>query len=259
MENEQDSTTSKKRGRGPAKPYPTMTFNKVIVLACTIAEKGLGNQMRRVTLFQELGLKPGGSTGRQMIVGSNKYGLTSGHYNAESITLTEEGQQITQGNLEVDDESRVLAFKLAIEQIESFNALYELLKGRNLPAPAILHDELGNHGIADSDREKAAEVFLGNMKDLGLVKETEEGEHILSIDEVTAETAADNLDTTEESVSADQTDTKAMINQETDTPSQPNLPALHIDIQIHIDSSASPEQIDRVFASMARHLYGRDS
>lgn len=32
-------------------------------------------------------------------------------------------------------------------------------------------------------------------------------------------------------------------------------PALHIDLQIHIDSSASVEQIDAVFESMARHLY----
>ncbi len=32
-------------------------------------------------------------------------------------------------------------------------------------------------------------------------------------------------------------------------------PALHIDVQVHIDSSATAEQIDQVFASMARHLY----
>jgi len=35
---------------------------------------------------------------------------------------------------------------------------------------------------------------------------------------------------------------------------QPRWPSLHIDIQIHIDSSASADQIDQVFASMARHL-----
>jgi hypothetical protein len=33
-------------------------------------------------------------------------------------------------------------------------------------------------------------------------------------------------------------------------------PSLHIDIQIHISPEASPEQIDHVFASMAKHLYG---
>jgi len=34
-------------------------------------------------------------------------------------------------------------------------------------------------------------------------------------------------------------------------------PSLHIDIQIHIDANATPEQIDQIFASMAKHLYGR--
>lgn len=33
-------------------------------------------------------------------------------------------------------------------------------------------------------------------------------------------------------------------------------PELNINLQIHIDSSASPEQIDQIFKSMAEHLYG---
>jgi hypothetical protein len=33
-------------------------------------------------------------------------------------------------------------------------------------------------------------------------------------------------------------------------------PALHIDIQIHISPEASADQIDQIFASMAKHLYG---
>jgi hypothetical protein len=33
-------------------------------------------------------------------------------------------------------------------------------------------------------------------------------------------------------------------------------PAVHIDFQIHISPEARPEQIDQIFASMRRHLYG---
>jgi len=33
-------------------------------------------------------------------------------------------------------------------------------------------------------------------------------------------------------------------------------PSLHIDIQLHISPEASAEQIDQIFKSMARHLYG---
>lgn len=35
------------------------------------------------------------------------------------------------------------------------------------------------------------------------------------------------------------------------------LPAVHIDLQIHIAGDAKPEQIEQIFASMARHLYQR--
>jgi hypothetical protein len=34
-------------------------------------------------------------------------------------------------------------------------------------------------------------------------------------------------------------------------------PNVHLDIQIHIPADASADQIDQIFASMARHLYGR--
>ena len=38
--------------------------------------------------------------------------------------------------------------------------------------------------------------------------------------------------------------------------SETKRPALHIDIQIHIDPTSSAELIDNIFASMAKHLYG---
>lgn len=35
-------------------------------------------------------------------------------------------------------------------------------------------------------------------------------------------------------------------------------PSLHIDIQIHISAESGPDQIEQIFASMAKHLYGQD-
>lgn len=37
-------------------------------------------------------------------------------------------------------------------------------------------------------------------------------------------------------------------------PSQRRLPAIHIDVQVHISPDTSPDQIDRIFESMAKHL-----
>lgn len=43
-------------------------------------------------------------------------------------------------------------------------------------------------------------------------------------------------------------------------PSKPTTvrPNLHVDVQVHISADASLEQIDAVFASMAKHLYGSE-
>jgi hypothetical protein len=35
-------------------------------------------------------------------------------------------------------------------------------------------------------------------------------------------------------------------------------PEVHIDVQIHISPDSSPEQIDQIFESMAKHLYDKD-
>lgn len=37
-----------------------------------------------------------------------------------------------------------------------------------------------------------------------------------------------------------------------------NRPNLHIDLQIHISPDSTPEQIETIFSSMAKHLYGMD-
>lgn len=67
-----------------------------------------------------------------------------------------------------------------------------------------------------------------------------------------------------------QATTKAHSKKEAPTTKQPSLqkepstqasshPNLHIDLQIHISPDSTPEQIETIFASMAKHLYGADN
>lgn len=49
---------------------------------------------------------------------------------------------------------------------------------------------------------------------------------------------------------------KAIDSEERGLPHKPELPTVHIDLQIHLSPEASSEQIDKVFESIARHLYG---
>lgn len=64
------------------------------------------------------------------------------------------------------------------------------------------------------------------------------------------------------SVSGNQARKPAHTDEQQQSPPPPppssNLgPNLHIDMQIHISADASDSQIDAIFQSMARHLYGR--
>ena len=38
----------------------------------------------------------------------------------------------------------------------------------------------------------------------------------------------------------------------------PDMPEMRLNVEIRIDASVTPEQIDLIFSSMAKHLYGRD-
>lgn len=59
--------------------------------------------------------------------------------------------------------------------------------------------------------------------------------------------------TVQETVQPNEQD-KALADKDTKS-SRPNL---HIDLQIHISPDSTPEQIDTIFASMAKHFYGAD-
>lgn len=52
--------------------------------------------------------------------------------------------------------------------------------------------------------------------------------------------------------------TSTLQGQPTEPPMMPEgAPTLHIDVQVHISPDSSPEQIDAIFSSMAKHLYKR--
>lgn len=46
-------------------------------------------------------------------------------------------------------------------------------------------------------------------------------------------------------------------SKEVERPGVPIQPSIHIDFQVHISPEATPEQIDHIFDSMRRHLYGK--
>jgi len=78
-------------------------------------------------------------------------------------------------------------FKLAIEQIPVFKALYEAQKGNRLPATTVLEDLAKEQGIPTEDAKECVDIFIVNAKYLGILKPIAGAERIISIEQAIEE------------------------------------------------------------------------
>jgi hypothetical protein len=177
------------RGRRPAAPFPPVAFSSVLPFAEAIQQHGAGQPVRRLTLFEKLDRSPESSVGRLLIINSGRYGLTKGGYQAEFLELTELGAVVTSPD-STSREKLAAKFKLAIEGVPPFKYLYEKSKGNRLPSPEVLRDSLEEISVATSQRKQCVDLFLENLKDLGLLRTVAGAERIISIDQALDESPA---------------------------------------------------------------------
>ena len=250
--------TKKRNRRSPRKSFPLMSFENTLILPRGILDYGLDGKISRLTLLDKLGRSPNSSVTRILISSSFRYGLTTGNYNAPSLQITD-GGRVALGAETASQEVLEKQFELAIGNIEPFNLLYQKLEDQRLRDTAVLKDEFGQFGIDMSDSDKAVEVFTENLRFLGLVYEDSGQEYVKCFEDAleVASGMNDRAPTPSEVDPPVEIVEPAEING--NTPVQTKHPALHIDIQVHIDPTSSAEQIDQIFASMARHLYRLES
>lgn len=243
--------TKRKRG---AKGFPTLTFEETLSLGKIIQDHGVDGEMRRIRAFDRLGKSPDSGPSRQLVSTSSRYDLTSGSYQAEHLKLTGNGVKVFSPSSTAKERRRT-EFELAIVQSNVFNRLYERLKDKRVPATDIMLDEVAELGVSPEDRLRCADIFLANIRYLGLVQNLSGVDRIISMDQALEGISESRIDN-----NVAQPARPAPESLPEPIPSRNEArPTVHIDIQIHIDAAASAEQIDQVFASMARHLYGKNS
>ena len=258
-DNEQMADTQRKRGRGPTKSYPTVTFEEAAQLPRGIEEHGVGGEINRLTLLSKLNISPSSSKTRTLITDSAKYGLTVGSYNAATLTITEDASTM----LNPDTPLQVVRereFDHSIGRFGPFLAVYDRQKESRLRDEAVLRDEFQRAGLPASDCQKAAEVFIANLRYLGLIENIAGSDQVRSIKAVIDKIQPQKANGSAESETSPTGTTSSAPSPQVagGVAATTSEPTIHIDIQVHIDSSASPEQIDQVFASMAQHLYRRE-
>lgn len=178
-----------KRGRRPAAPFPPVSFVSVLPLADAIQKYGAGQPTRRLTIFDKLDKSPESSSSRLLITNSTRYGVTKGHYQSEVLELTPLGAVATSPDSTPRDKLAA-RFKLAIESIEPFKFLYEKNVDKRVASPEILQDSLADQKVAPEQRKECVEIFLQNLKDLGLLRTVAGAERIISVEQLLEETPA---------------------------------------------------------------------
>jgi hypothetical protein len=189
------SSETKRARRTPL--FPAAAFEEAMALANAIQKHAAGQKVRRLTLFDNMGKSPDSGTSRQLIVNSNKYGLTKGSYASEHLELSPEGALATGADV-TPREKLAARFKLAIEGIAPFKALYDSLKGNRLPAASVLEDTAKEHDVPAADAKECVELFIVNAKFLGILKPIAGAERIIPLEQ-----AMEGLPAAESSESGD--------------------------------------------------------
>lgn len=173
----------RRRRRRSVRPFPASSFKEAAELAEAMVEiAGGAREVRRITLFDHLGRSPESGPSRQAVTNSARYGLTEGSYQADALTLTDDGLKAV--NLDASPRERARAqFRLAVEGIPPFSALYERFSSNRLPAQQVMRDFLvSEHQLTEEDAKEAVELFIVNGRDIGLLQTLSGAERILTLD-----------------------------------------------------------------------------
>lgn len=174
----QETKASNRRKR-TVRTYPACAFEEAADFSKKIFDFGSGQPVRRLSLFDGLGKSPDSGASRQLIINSNKYGLTEGSYSSEYIKLTSDGIRAVDEEMSAIERTKA-RINLAIENIEPFQKLYERFKGNKLPAKTALVDAAIETGLEKDSADEAVDTFILNLRFVGLLQMLSGAERIVT-------------------------------------------------------------------------------
>jgi len=161
--------------------FPASSFEEALGLAEAAFEYGSGKPVRRLSLFGHLGKSPESGPSRQWVTNANKYGLVKGGHQADQLELTPDGIRAVSEDTPTRERVRI-RIKLAVEDIEPFQQLYERFVGNKLPARNAMTDAIQELGVPTGQAEEAVDTYIVNLRFLGLLQTLSGAERIVTID-----------------------------------------------------------------------------
>jgi len=163
--------------------YPVGQFEEAMEFAKNIYDYGSGQKVRRLAFFNHLGKSPDSSSSRMLIINCGKYGLIKGGYQSEFLELTDIGLQATSDETS-EYEKHKIKLKLAIENIDIFNFLYNRFNGSKLPNQAVIADIIKEEAkeIDPQDINQVIDLFIVNAQYLKLLKVISGAERLVNFE-----------------------------------------------------------------------------
>lgn len=156
--------------RGTTRPYPNIPITEAIKIPQGIRDQNAGRPMNRVLLAEALKLSPTGTTFRDLLSASYKYGFTKGSFNSETIELTESGEQLTKPRSENE---KLEAMRKGLRSIALFERLLTHYNNNKLPTAGFLKNTLEREpfNVTPEWSTEATDVFIENGKAVGFIRD----------------------------------------------------------------------------------------
>lgn len=164
--------------RGPTRPYPNHDLASATAIPQAILDNNAGKPMYRILLAQAVGQSPSGTTFRDLVTAASKFGMISGNYHSETLTVTPLGQQIVKPRSE---EERLDALRQAMAKIPLFARLLSHYDNSKLPLPSLLKSALEKapFNVNPAWSEEAVKVFMETGRLTGVIRDVSGSPYVL--------------------------------------------------------------------------------
>lgn len=157
----------------PKSDFPKDTLKSALRLITTIEEVNAGQPYPPTDTAIALNVSPGSSSYRILLSSALRYGLTTGTYKSDYITLTALGRAIAAPS---SPEERDLAVLDAAMKPSTLKAIYEYYKNKKLPEQQFFENTVVREfGVPKEHAKKCFSVFVSNMELVGLLRKASTG------------------------------------------------------------------------------------
>jgi predicted nucleotide-binding protein len=172
--------------------FPKHTLEEALQVPTALAQKNGSQPLPPTETAIAMGVSPGSSDFRTILSSSFKYGLTSGSFNADRISIEELGISIVEPK---SNEERQRAMVSAALSPPTFRSIYNYFRGKKLPEDAFFQSTIVREfQVPREHAEKCVQVFNANVDRVGLVRNVSTGRWLGSEAEPMATSAPTRAD-----------------------------------------------------------------